>query len=393
VDASNIHAQHLAASQVQSSRIRGKHAHVRAIQDVDATIAHSELMQLRDSHIQGSHTTAYQSHQLFLTGDSTFAQAANRSRIIGNANHATVLVNAQVTGNANRLTLMDNATVNGNNNQALVASDAMIFGDSNRVLGHHQRIRGTQNTVIGDHVVVNGDQNIVIQASKSPIRVHGNQQVVMAAPNGVQIHTGDGMVVAANQTSGGWMMVSDEALKENFKPVDHSRLFQQLMGLPVAKWEYKFNPGVAHIGPMAQEFNAIFNMGEDPRFISATDADGVAFSAIKHLVHATTTIQRESMPVGVNHQREWGSTLDQIGDIIVSLESSMAMKKNALDFMVQNNLKQYQTLDGYFKSLKQLPPPPHQGVLLMTSMGVLGAFFLGFYLGFLFIRRYDNKKK
>jgi hypothetical protein len=29
----------------------------------------------------------------------------------------------------------------------------------------------------------------------------------------------------------------------------------------------------------------------------------------------------------------------------------------------------------------------------MSSMGVLGAFFLGFYLGFLFIRRYDNKKK
>ena len=43
------------------------------------------------------------------------------------------------------------------------------------------------------------------------------------------------------------------------------------------------DPAIRHIGPMAQDFKAAFEVGEDDRHISTTDADGVAFAAIQGL--------------------------------------------------------------------------------------------------------------
>lgn len=38
-----------------------------------------------------------------------------------------------------------------------------------------------------------------------------------------------------------------------------------------------------HIGPMAQDFNAAFQLGESDRAITTVDADGVALAAIQGL--------------------------------------------------------------------------------------------------------------
>ena len=53
---------------------------------------------------------------------------------------------------------------------------------------------------------------------------------------------------------------------------------------PIQSWNYKTqDPSIRHIGPMAQDFRAAFNMGEDERHISSVDADGVALAAIQGL--------------------------------------------------------------------------------------------------------------
>ena len=38
-----------------------------------------------------------------------------------------------------------------------------------------------------------------------------------------------------------------------------------------------------HIGPMAQDFHAAFNVGEDEKYITTGDAHGVAMAAIQGL--------------------------------------------------------------------------------------------------------------
>jgi hypothetical protein len=41
--------------------------------------------------------------------------------------------------------------------------------------------------------------------------------------------------------------------------------------------------GVRHIGPVAQDFHAAFNVGADDKHIATVDADGVALAAIQGL--------------------------------------------------------------------------------------------------------------
>ena len=49
------------------------------------------------------------------------------------------------------------------------------------------------------------------------------------------------------------------------------------------RWSYTTERGVRHVGPMAQDFYAAFNVGEDNRHITSIDEDGVALAAIEAL--------------------------------------------------------------------------------------------------------------
>lgn len=49
-------------------------------------------------------------------------------------------------------------------------------------------------------------------------------------------------------------------------------------------WRYKSEPeDVRHIGPVAQDFRAAFNLGADDKHISTVDADGVALASVQAL--------------------------------------------------------------------------------------------------------------
>jgi len=84
-------------------------------------------------------------------------------------------------------------------------------------------------------------------------------------------------------TSGVWVNVSDVNKKQNIKPIDGKRLLQNLAALPVTQWRYKGSPDW-HIGPMAQDFKALFNLGDDDKAITTVDASGVALAAIQQLM-------------------------------------------------------------------------------------------------------------
>ena len=54
--------------------------------------------------------------------------------------------------------------------------------------------------------------------------------------------------------------------------------------LPISTWHYRGQgPDVQHIGPMAEDFNAAFGVGEDVHYISGVDADGVSLAAVQGL--------------------------------------------------------------------------------------------------------------
>ncbi|MGA2852791.1 MAG: tail fiber domain-containing protein [Verrucomicrobiota bacterium] len=78
---------------------------------------------------------------------------------------------------------------------------------------------------------------------------------------------------------------SDRNLKEKFTPVDAVQVLERVTRLPISTWNFKTDPAIRHVGPMAQDFYAAFNIGPDDKHIATVDEGGVALAAIQGLNH------------------------------------------------------------------------------------------------------------
>ena len=85
--------------------------------------------------------------------------------------------------------------------------------------------------------------------------------------------------------SKGVALTSDRNAKENFAPLDGMTVLAKVISIPMTEWNYKDDAvGTRHIGPMAQDFHAAFDLnGADNKHISVIDEGGVALAAIQGL--------------------------------------------------------------------------------------------------------------
>lgn len=91
-----------------------------------------------------------------------------------------------------------------------------------------------------------------------------------------------GVTMAAN--GGSFTSLSDRRLKTHIETIDTEQILARLIDLPVTTWSYiAQGDNIRHIGPMAQDFKAAFNVGESETGITTIDADGVALAAIQGL--------------------------------------------------------------------------------------------------------------
>ncbi len=82
-------------------------------------------------------------------------------------------------------------------------------------------------------------------------------------------------------TQGGtWTNASDINKKEDFTALNGTDLLQKIASLSITKWRYK-GTSEYHIGPTAQEFYKLFNVGADDKGISTVDPAGIALAAIQ----------------------------------------------------------------------------------------------------------------
>ena len=81
-----------------------------------------------------------------------------------------------------------------------------------------------------------------------------------------------------------FLVTSDRSKKANFANVNSRSILQRLASIPIQTWNFKSDiESVRHLGPMAQDFRAAFNLGTDDKHIATVDADGVALAAIQGL--------------------------------------------------------------------------------------------------------------
>lgn len=76
---------------------------------------------------------------------------------------------------------------------------------------------------------------------------------------------------------------SDRNAKEKFSAVSSRDVLDKVTDLPITEWSFKQDPAIRHIGPMAQDFYAAFNVGTDDKHIATVDEGGVALAAIQGL--------------------------------------------------------------------------------------------------------------
>lgn len=78
-------------------------------------------------------------------------------------------------------------------------------------------------------------------------------------------------------------MRSDRNAKHAIRRIDADAMLERLASLPIAEWSYRDESGVRHVGPMAQDFRATFELGADDRVIHPVDANGVTMAAVQAL--------------------------------------------------------------------------------------------------------------
>ncbi len=180
--------------------------------------------------------------------------------------------------------------------------------------GYRNTASGIYSVAIGNIAKAQHNGSIVIAANSSglfsdSIASGGVEQLVIRADGGLYltntsqaaapydaskiITTRGGAYLSGNGTT--WTNASDKNQKENFTDIDSEELLKKLSELPISRWNYKDeDETVTHIGPVAQDFYALFGVGSDDVSISTIDPAGIALAAIKKLIEKNSNLEQNN---------------------------------------------------------------------------------------------------
>ncbi len=161
------------------------------------------------------------------------------------------------------------SAVPGGSKGAAESDESFVWNDGS---GYHE-IPNTFVDGLSSDTAVNGEP--VTKANTFSVSAQG----------GVRFITGSGSVTYIHGGSTGWSNTSSRASKTNIDPVDTQDVLNGVDELEVATWEYEDDggAGTTHIGPMAEEFHDIVDVGASDEHINSLNADGVLFAAVQGL--------------------------------------------------------------------------------------------------------------
>jgi hypothetical protein len=148
---------------------------------------------------------------------------------------------------------------------------------------------GTGSVALGSHAIAStsahGSFVFADQSSDNNFVSLAANEFGVRAAGGVFLYTrgdlGTGCTLPAG--SGTWACTSDRNSKEHFEPVDGALVLTKLRAMPIERWSYRSEPGVSHVGPVAQDFYAAFGLGTDEKTVGHLDLSGIGLRAIQEL--------------------------------------------------------------------------------------------------------------
>ncbi len=232
-------------------------------------------------------------------GDDTGTTSNNPFATVGGgqSNNASGLSATVGGGGGNTASGVMAAVGGGEGNTASGWAATVGGGSINTASGYYATVPGGQsNTAQGYNSFAAGrrakanNQGCFVwgDATDADVTCSNDNRAIFRTSGGYYIYTNSGLTSGMYLSSGGssWNAVSNRALKENFAPVDTLALLERLAAIPITTWNYKAqDPAIRHIGPMADDFNALVDGlgGEGADYINSLDADGVSLAAIQGL--------------------------------------------------------------------------------------------------------------
>jgi hypothetical protein len=255
--------------------------------DNQANNAFSTVSGGRDNAASGLRSAIGGGRNNSALGDSSVVSGGNfntasefSSTVAGGRDNVAAGEAATVAGGRDNRATNDSATVSGGReNIASGWRSTIPGGHANTTSGDYSFAAGRQAKALHSGAFVWGD------SLDRDIESVADNEFVARATGGFRFITGvEGNGAVLSHGSGAWSAQSDRDAKSRFSSVDGEELLQGIDRLLITSWGYKGQqPDVRHIGPTAQDFRATFGYGEDSRYISSVDADGVSLAGVQAL--------------------------------------------------------------------------------------------------------------
>ncbi len=143
-----------------------------------------------------------------------------------------------------------------------------------------------------DEIISGCAEQIVLRADDNFYLTNANSTAPCTAGRFLNTSTGGYL-----SSSGDWTNNSDKNRKENFEAINGQTILELLDKLEITRWNYKDDDDVKHIGPMAQDFYALFGLGNDDVSISSIDPGGIALAAIQELHKKTKQLENQQQEI------------------------------------------------------------------------------------------------
>jgi hypothetical protein len=290
---------------------------------------------------------------------------ATYSTVSGGIANISSRIGAAVSGGTGNVANGENATVSGGMNNRVTDNYGTIAGGRRNIAGNFDANPvdamyatvggGTENVARGSFSVIPGGSSNLAAADYS--FAAGRRAIISADHRGAFLYADsqdfDFHSAAANELavratggfrfftatdiagnpstgarllsgSGTWESFSDRNAKTFFGTVDRCQILEHLSRLPITTWSYKTQMShIRHLGPTAQDFYEVFGLGDDDKYISTVDADGVALAAIQALYEL---IKEKEVQIKTQQKYIGLMKADMIAlrDQVISLEGRLA---------------------------------------------------------------------
>ena len=300
---SDIHGSEINLAFVDDSVALGVGHRVRQAEALSINGNNHTIEMASDSEVFGNLNTIRFADQTMIDGRGNFVEQTNEFALTGLNNYVSLSRKGTVVGSDNFI-MMGDGNYSGSNNRHLGGGKPLIIGDNNTVIG-------AQNTII------DGNDQVVMGSFSDNEHISNDGAIILSAYGGVDIIHHDRVVAHLPQGAGSWSHVSDKNLKINVTTIDSPKILGVVSELPISEWGYKGQDYVRHIGPMAQDFYALFGLGNSDRLINSVDVDGVILASIQGLGSQLKSLIDSSNLYDNQHTENW----NELSSIRVDLRS------------------------------------------------------------------------